>query len=120
MLIPPQVEKVVLGMLVGHGLVAPEIVGRRVGRHDGLAFYHLCVCHPCIYPAPSPYLCPCLYPYPSPGHDPFPGRRRTSIWVAFGCASLATETAEKSGETVLPSYVACPGNTTCHASPFRC
>ena len=55
-------------------------------------------CRPCT----CLYLCPCLFPCP--------GHRRTSIWEAFGCAWLATETAVKSGETVLPSYVVCPAS----------
>ena len=63
---------------------------------------------PCPCPAPSLVLCLCRGPGPFLYPGPIPGHRRTSIWEAFGCAWLATETAVKSGETVLPSYVVCP------------
>ena len=85
--------------------------GHRVCRPGSPAFYRLDTYHPCTYlchdlsrgPCRGPY--PSVYPYPCLSPCLVPGRRRTSIWEAFDCAWLATETAVKSGETVLPSYV---------------
>lgn len=45
-----------------------------------------------------------------------PSRRRTSTWGAD--ASLATETAVKSGGKVLPSYSDCPVSAICLVAPL--
>ena len=65
------------------------------------------------------YLCPSLYPVRGPCLGPCLCRRRTATWEAFGCAWLATETAVKSGEKVLPSYAECPENTIYPDVPLR-
>jgi hypothetical protein len=98
------------------GLWNENVYGRPVCRLGGPVSYHLYTCRLCtclcLYPCLCLYLClflcPCL----------FLCRRRTSIWEAFDCAWLAMETA-MNGETVLPSYVVSPVNTTCLALPFQ-
>lgn len=104
----------------GRGLFALltwSVDARLVCHRGSPVFCRLGTYRPCTYP----YLCLCLYPclFLCRGLCPYPGlvRRRTSIWEAFDCAWLAMETAVKSGETVLPSYVVYPASRTCRASP---
>ena len=60
----------------------------------------------------------CLCPFPcGPCPSLYPSRRRTSTWWAG--ASLATETAVKSGGKVLPSYSDCPVSMICLVAPLR-
>ena len=68
-----------------------------------------------VDPYPYPCLCLCRVRAPCLG----PGRRRIEIWGAFDCAWSATETAVKSGEMVLPSYVVCPASRICPDVPLE-
>ena len=112
-------EALVLGKVCGRSrvfLLTSNVYGRLVCLPGSPFFCRLCTVHLCT--------CLCLYPYLYPSRVLCLFlcrglvRRRTSIWEAFDCAWSAMGTAEKSGETVLPSYVVCPANTTYRALPF--
>ena len=97
------------------GLWNASVGGRPAYRHDSRGVGRLDSGRRGTYHGPRLS----LYPSPpSPCRGRGPCRRRTSIWVALDCAWLATETAVKSGEKVLPSYVACPVSRTCLFVPY--